>query len=133
MRPAFLLPLAVLALLAETPAHAADPRAVLLDYEWVGNIDPVEFNEPSGIVYHPGRNSLFVVGDNGDLCEITTTGELVYEGSYDVREVSIDLGLLGLLLGRSEDPPVADLSSVCSATPMVHAYFGDLQAFCEPD
>lgn len=52
------------------------------------------------------------------------------EGDYDVREVSIDLGFLGSLFGVRHDPPPADLSSICSSTPMAHAYFGDLGAFC---
>jgi hypothetical protein len=52
-------------------------RDILFPYEYVGDIDRVEFNEPSGIVYHHGRGTLFVVGDEGDLCEITTDGALV--------------------------------------------------------
>jgi hypothetical protein len=33
--------------------------------------------EPSGICFHPGRGSLFAVGDRGDLCEFTPEGELL--------------------------------------------------------
>lgn len=51
-------------------------------------------------------------------------------GPYDVRAVTQDLGLLGLLLGRSDQPASADVSSICSPTPMAHAYFGDLAAWC---
>lgn len=52
-------------------------------------------------------------------------------GDYDVREVSVDLGFLGDLLGvRSTEPAAADVSSICSSTPMAHAYFGDLTAWC---
>lgn len=50
--------------------------------------------------------------------------------NYDVREISSDLGFLGLLLGRSNEPPAADLSSLCSSTPMAHAFFGDLPTWC---
>ena len=46
-------------------------------YEWIGNIDQVNFSEPSGIVFHPGRGTLFIVGDEGDVCEIQTDGTLV--------------------------------------------------------
>jgi len=46
-------------------------------YQWIGNIDQVNFNEPSGIVFHPGRETLFVVGDEGDVCEIQRDGTLV--------------------------------------------------------
>ena len=33
--------------------------------------------EPSGIIYHPVRETLFVVDDNGNVAEITNTGSLV--------------------------------------------------------
>ena len=46
-------------------------------YEWIGNIDQVNFREPSGITFHPGRGTLFIVGDEGDVCEIQTDGTLV--------------------------------------------------------
>ena len=52
------------------------------------------------------------------------------QGAYDVREVSSDLGFLGDLFGLRNDPPGPDLSSLCSSTPMAHAYFGDLGAYC---
>lgn len=52
---------------------------MVFPYEWLGNIDKNNFNEPSGIVYHSGRGTLFVVGDEGDICEITTEGVLVKE------------------------------------------------------
>ncbi len=52
------------------------------------------------------------------------------DGTYDVREVTIDLGFLGALLGMSSDPVSADISGLCSSTPMAHAYFGDLASFC---
>lgn len=41
------------------------------------NIDRVEFNEPSGIVFHQERGTLFAVGDEGDICEIRTDGTLI--------------------------------------------------------
>ena len=49
----------------------------LLPYEWFGNIDKVKFKEPSGIFFHPKSETLFVVGDLGDICEIKTDGTLV--------------------------------------------------------
>ncbi len=58
-------------LLQETPAGIAFPN------EWVGNIDKDEFNEPSGICWHGERETLFVVGDEGDICEIGFDGTLV--------------------------------------------------------
>lgn len=53
------------------------------------------------------------------------------DGAYDVRSIGSDLGFLGDLLGvRNDEPQVADVSSICSPTPMAHAYFGDLAAWC---
>jgi len=43
----------------------------------IGNIDRVNFNEPSGIVFHPGRDTLFVVGAEGDICEIRKDGTML--------------------------------------------------------
>lgn len=48
-----------------------------LPYQWVGNIDQVNFEDPSGIVFHSGRETLFVVGNRGDICEIQRDGTLV--------------------------------------------------------
>jgi uncharacterized protein YjiK len=45
--------------------------------EWVGDIDPIGFNEPSGICWHSQRKTLFVAGDEGDICEIKPGGSLV--------------------------------------------------------
>lgn len=71
-----------------------------LPYEWMGDIDESGFREPSGIVFIPGRQSLFVVGDEGDICEITTDGEMlrekVLERGRDLEGVTLvpETGLL---------------------------------------
>ncbi len=54
------------------PLPGGDPP--LLPHEWIGNIDRVDFNEPSGICFHAQRKTLFVVGDEGDVYEIMTDG-----------------------------------------------------------
>jgi len=55
------------------PARS-DPLDVLFPATYVGNIDKIGFNEPSGLCFHAGRGTLFVVGDEGDVCEIRTDG-----------------------------------------------------------
>jgi hypothetical protein len=65
-----------------------DPARVVLPYEWVGQIDETGFNEPSGIVWHPDRGTLFVVGDEGELAEFTTDGERL---QYRKLDTSRDL------------------------------------------
>jgi uncharacterized protein YjiK len=49
--------------------------------------------EPSGIVYHPGRGTLFVVGDRGGVAEISMTGEVVRRVKLD------DHGFEGVTVG----------------------------------
>ncbi len=57
-----------------------DELRVVFPCEWVGMIvEPKAVREPSGIVYHPGRKTLFVVGDEGDIHEITTEGKIVQQ------------------------------------------------------
>lgn len=46
------------------------------------NIDKINFREPSGIAYHAERKTLFVVGDEGDICEIKTNGDLIGQKNY---------------------------------------------------
>jgi len=48
-----------------------------LPYKWVGNLAQSKLNEPSGITYHPQRKTLFAVGDEGDLYEMRTDGQLI--------------------------------------------------------
>jgi uncharacterized protein YjiK len=62
---------------------ASDPqtvlRSIVLPNEWIGDIDKAGFAEPSGICWHPQRRTLFVAGDEGDLCEMATDGAVVKE------------------------------------------------------
>ncbi len=52
-------------------------RRVVFGYRWAGDIEKSGFAEPSGIVFHPSRRTLFVAGDEGALMEITTEGEII--------------------------------------------------------
>lgn len=54
-----------------------DPGALILPCQWTGDIAPEGFIEPSGICWHRQRQSLFVIGDEGDIAEIRSDGELV--------------------------------------------------------
>ncbi|MBN1458643.1 MAG: SdiA-regulated domain-containing protein [Armatimonadetes bacterium] len=70
------LPVALCVVLAmfTSYAYALAPTDILFPYAWEGDINQVELEEPSGIVYHATRGTLFAVGDEGDLCEIKTDG-----------------------------------------------------------
>ena len=51
-----------------------------------------ELPEPSGIVYHPTRKTLFVVGDEGDVGEVSLDGKLLrkFHLGGDLEAVSVD-------------------------------------------
>lgn len=71
------LALAIAAVVAGLSTCCAAAATNMLPHEWIGDIDRSGFREPSGICYHAGRGSLFVVGDEGDLCEMRTDGIVV--------------------------------------------------------
>jgi hypothetical protein len=84
--------------LADGDAHAP---------EQIGDIDQIAFNEPSGIVFHPGRSTLFVVGDEGDIAEIQTDGALVKQARIrhaDFEGITVDpsTGLLYIAVEGEE-------------------------------
>jgi len=62
---------------AAPDAPVRKPRRVTLRYDWLGNIEKSDFNEPSGIVFDPDRGTLFLVGDEGDIAEMTTDGRML--------------------------------------------------------
>ena len=52
-------------------------KALPLAFEPMGNIPGVDFEEASGIAFHPTRKTLFVVTDEGDVGELRTDGTLI--------------------------------------------------------
>jgi uncharacterized protein YjiK len=58
--------------------------------EVVGDIDKTRFGEPSGVVFHPARKTLFIVGDEGDLCEMQTDGTVLQKKHYPSSSVRMD-------------------------------------------
>lgn len=87
----WLASIAVVAL-ASWAAAQDDPTAILFPYDRVGNIDRGKCREPSGLVFHPGRGTLFAVGDKGDICEMTTDGapvQAVDLGSFDLEGIAV--------------------------------------------
>jgi len=57
-----------------------------------GDIDKQGITEPSGICYHPLRKTLFVVSDEGEIAEITTDGDPVFNQKIpgDLEGVTVD-------------------------------------------
>ena len=60
----------------------SDVSTIIPPNQWVGNIDKAGIIEPSGICYHAERETIFVVGDEGDIYEIETNGHRVPATAY---------------------------------------------------
>jgi hypothetical protein len=83
--------------------HFSAPLAV----RWRDNLLDKDFSEPSGIVYHPQRGTLFLVGDGGKLAEVDLDGERLERealGNYDLEGITVDpaSGLLYLAVEGRE-------------------------------
>lgn len=61
--------------ISHTQTEIRFPYLWLGDQGFGGDIDKHDFPEPSGIIYHPSRGSLFVVSDEGAIEEIRLDGE----------------------------------------------------------
>jgi hypothetical protein len=60
-----------------TPSKELTPGNIIFSCQYLGNIDNIHFNQPSGICFHSKRGTLFVVGNLGDVCEIETDGTVI--------------------------------------------------------
>ena len=69
-----------------TPGTSTPTVSPLLPYpaRAIVDLDPDRrIKEPSGIVFHPTRGTLFVVGDEGDIAELTLQGNLRWQQRLD--------------------------------------------------
>jgi len=81
-----------------------DAPTIRFPYQWLdvqgfgGDIDKQQLREPSGICYHAERNTLFVVGDEGDVAEIkkdgTPVANYIVKGDLEGITVVPETGLL---------------------------------------
>lgn len=62
--------------------------------------------EPSGVTFHPGRGTLFVVGDRGHIVEMTTEGEILNRERPKKADIEgITVGPEGTLFVTREGGP----------------------------
>jgi uncharacterized protein YjiK len=96
-----------------------------------GDIDRQEFPEPSGICFHPLRETLFVVSDEGEITEIETDGTPVSRTTIpgDLEGVAVDpeTGLLYVIIEGDDvilefDP---DKSELLRSFPLNRTYQGN--------
>jgi len=72
--------------------------SIRFPYKWLGeqgfggDIDQQNFPEPSGIAYHPSRDTLFVVSDQGFISEIELDGKTIskFELPGDLEGITVD-------------------------------------------
>jgi uncharacterized protein YjiK len=75
-------------------SHSGKPSLKELEY-----FELEDFREPSGLVYAPERNTLFIVGDEGHIAELSLNGEVIRQswlGERDLEGIMIfpDQGML---------------------------------------
>lgn len=105
MRMKFIL-LSLLFLFAHCSSGQYSPT-IRFPYQWIGtpgfsgNIDQQDFLEPSDICFHPIRKTLFVVSDEGEICEIKTDGTPLFNikipGDLEGITVNPQSGLLYII------------------------------------
>lgn len=67
-------------------ATEANPLEILFPYQLVEVLDTEGFREPSGLTFHAGRNTLFVIGDEGGLAEFKPDGTPLNLGQIEVHD-----------------------------------------------
>ena len=60
---------------------------IQLPHKLIGNIAPIPMRELSGTTYHPQRQTVFAVGDEGDIYEIRTDGGLIRKGLLEQTDI----------------------------------------------
>lgn len=72
-------------------AHKQNPlyglAPIQLPHKSIGNIAPIPMRELSGATFHPQRQTLFVVGDEGDIYELRTDGGLIRQGYLEQTDI----------------------------------------------
>ena len=66
--------------------EVANPVEILLPYERLEKLDINKFKEPSGLVFHAARGTLFVIGDEGRIAEFRPDGRLLKEAKLDKKD-----------------------------------------------
>jgi uncharacterized protein YjiK len=85
---------------------SGDEPTFRFPYQWLdvqgfgGDIDKQQIREPSGICYHPQRNTLFVVSDEGEVAEIrkdgTPVANTIVKGDLEAITLVPETGLIYL-------------------------------------
>lgn len=116
VRSGIALAAVVLAVLAggcgRTTTPQRDYLGIVFPNEWIGDIDKAGFGEPSGICWHAGRGTLFVVGDEGDICEMKTDGTMLRQKHIrdaDMEGITYDPASGLLYIAVEEDEAILEV------------------------
>ncbi len=101
LRAAFFRPeagLILAGLLIGAACQEPDAASIRFPYLWLGSpgfggdIDQQGIPEPSGICFHPGRGTLFVVSDEGRVYEMTKDGRPLASARVpgDLEDITVD-------------------------------------------
>lgn len=76
---------------------------LLTAYSKITNIDQINFEEPSGLTFHSHAQTLFVVGDEGHIAELTLDGQFIkgyYYEDLDFEGITVNpqTGLLYVIV-----------------------------------
>ena len=94
---------------------ASDDRlGLLFPYQWGGELDGLRMlAEPSGIVFHGGRGTLFAVGDEGDVVEMRPDGTPLHMARIlpgcDFEAITCDPATGRLYIGVEGDEKILEI------------------------
>ena len=83
-----------------TEQQKRDPASALFPYEYVTTFAR-EFQEPSGIVWHPVRGTLFLVGDEGDVAEYSVDGAQLAIRRFEREQIGVRPDFEGITVNPS--------------------------------
>jgi len=126
----------ILILMAACSKDALTPT-IRFPYLWLddpgygGTIDQQEFPEPSGICYHPARDTLFVVSDEGEIAEIEKDGTPVFKKKIpgDLEGITVNPVSCFLYIVKEGDDVILEFDpdkwEVTRSFPLNRFYKGD--------
>jgi uncharacterized protein YjiK len=77
---------------AAEPKNSTGPLGIF-PHTYLSRFEKLDLKEPSGIIFHPGRGTLFVIGDKGHLTELQTDGARLKQerlGKEDTEDITYD-------------------------------------------
>jgi uncharacterized protein YjiK len=92
--------------------EVAGSRPIALPYNWIGNIAKSRIAEPSGIAYHPERQTLFIADDSGTIYEVQLDGTPVRSrmlNELDIEGITVNPDTGFLYAAVEDDETILEL------------------------